>query len=155
MFPAVPTYGPAPDRALRMPAMRPAGILALLLIAVSAAHVRAQTPTPAATYTAQQADSGKVVYERSCASCHGAMQEGGEGPPLKGASFLYAWNGQSAPGLIRFVQSNMPMSAPGSLSEASATAVTAYLLSINGVKASSAPLNRATTAVVLVPPPSN
>ena len=81
------------------------------------------------------ARDGKAVYDKACAACHGADLRGaGESPPLKGAPFLANWKGRKAGDLYTFVHQNMPVGAPGSLSEGDYRAVVAYVLQANGAK---------------------
>ena len=117
------------------------------------ALVSAQTAgPPAASFTAAQAENGKMVFEQTCAGCHGADLTGGEGPPLTGAPFLYTWGGQTVAGLLKFVQANMPASSPGTLTPESALNVVSYVLSRNKIPAGNSPLTATSNAIVLVPP---
>jgi mono/diheme cytochrome c family protein len=107
---------------------------------------------PVASYTTAQADAGKVIFEQNCANCHGADLTGGEGPPLVGAPFLYNWNGQRVEGLIKFVQMNMPASAPGTLTPESSINAIAFILSRNKLAAGDNPLTANSSGIVLAPP---
>ena len=105
-----------------------------------------------ASYTTAQADKGKLVFDELCARCHSNDLTGGEGPPLLGQPLLYNWGGQPIAGLIRFVRTNMPMSAPGTLDEESAVNAVAYVLSRNRVAAGETPLALTSTGVLTIPP---
>jgi cytochrome c len=124
-----------------------------LLAATPLASAAQAAARPAASYTTAQAEQGKLVFDETCARCHSGDLTGGEGPPLVGPALLYNWGGQPINGLIRFVQTNMPMSAPGTLDMESAINAVAYLLSRNRVAAGSTPLASTSTAPLTVPPP--
>jgi len=74
---------------------------------------------------------GAQIYATKCASCH---QSGGGGvalaiPPLWGAGAFNDGAGMARLGdMAGFVRYNMPQTAPGTLSEADAFAVAAYVL---------------------------
>ena len=90
-------------------------------------------------YSADQAAQGKDLFAGKCASCHGADLNGGEmAPPLVGGMFLGDWVGQSADDLFTRIHTTMPANDPGSLSNAQAAQVMAYILSVNQFPAGSA-----------------
>jgi cytochrome c len=125
------------------------------LTAVSPLPSAAQSGPPSnpASYTTAQAERGKMVFDETCSRCHSSDLSGGEGPPLLGQPLLYNWGGQRISGLIRFVQTNMPMSAPGTLEMQTAVDVVAYVLSRNRVAPGDTPLSSTSTGVLIVPPP--
>ena len=87
-------------------------------------------------YTAAQADRGKALYGKQCASCHGAGLDGsGQAPPLTGADFKGDWNGQTADDLFEKMQTSMPADRPGQLSREQNADILAFLLSSNGFPA--------------------
>jgi mono/diheme cytochrome c family protein len=89
-------------------------------------------------YMAGQADRGKSLYGKSCASCHGAsLRGGGAAPPLAGADFRAGWNGQTAGDLFEKIQATMPADQPGSLSREQNAAILAFMLASNGFPAGS------------------
>lgn len=89
-------------------------------------------------YNQQQADRGKTVYGKECASCHGAALDGsGAAPPLAGADFKGNWNGQSVNDLFDKIQTTMPADQPGRLSREQNAAILAFLLLSNGFPAGS------------------
>jgi mono/diheme cytochrome c family protein len=88
----------------------------------------------AGAYTATQAASGATVYTQSCAQCHGANLQGDSGPPLSGPTFSQAYGTSTAAQLYDFISHQMPLNAPGSLSQQQYLDVAAYMLSRNGIQ---------------------
>ena len=97
------------------------------------------TGLPAGQGTAR---AGRMVYERQCRACHGAS--GTEGPndalaggagSLASATPLRTVNSfwPHATTLFDYVRRAMPYTAPGSLSNDELYAVTAYVLSLDGI----------------------
>ena len=127
---------------------------ALALSTFSAAVASAQAAAPGrASYTQAQADSGYVVFESTCASCHGSDLSGATASPLMGAPFRYNWDGKFTNALITHIRQNEPNSKPGTTDEATATLLVAYILSVNGVAAGDVPLSLANRAIIVIPPP--
>jgi|SRR5690606_24939682 len=94
----------------------------------------AQAPSASVgIFTVEQADRGATVFSSNCAGCHGADLSGGFGPSL--APLGEHWQGQSLGALFRFVSSNMPFSAPGSLAAEEYLDVVAFVLRSNGYPA--------------------
>lgn len=85
-----------------------------------------------------QIESGAAVFAASCARCHGAAAEGGQGPALD-APTLAGY--RSADRLVRFVSVSMPDDAPGSLSEQEYYDVIAFLLDLNGMNSAGVPVD--------------
>lgn len=86
-------------------------------------------------YASVQADQGKAIYVKSCATgCHG-LNLAGAGPALSlaGPDFLGRWNGIPLGELFKRIRTTMPKTDPGSLSDEQAAALVAYLLSANGL----------------------
>jgi cytochrome c5 len=87
-------------------------------------------------YTSDQADRGKAIYLQTCAGCHGAGLLGNdEVTPLKGPHFMSDWDTQTVADLVARIHNTMPLDNPGSVSSASATDVTAFLLQSNDIPA--------------------
>ena len=99
------------------------------------ADLRLAQGVPAATgpYTASQAERGKVVYEQSCSTCHGASLRGGANefaaPALAGPFFYEKWSGRPLEEFFRYAVENMPPDQTR-LSEAAYLDVTAYILQV-------------------------
>ncbi len=90
-----------------------------------------------ATFTANQAAQGGAVFAANCATCHAANLAGGAGPALVGKAFHASLDTNYKDGfqLYDFIAKQMPLNAPGSLSQANYLAVTAYVMSKNDVPA--------------------
>ena len=119
------------------------GLLAAVLIQSPADAQRPpRGPTgPFASFTAEQAAEGKTVYAQQCGNCHGRNLSGSEfATPLNGNAFSLNWGGKSADALFTFIKTRMPPAAAGSLSAENAAGVVAYLLQVNGAKATDTPL---------------
>lgn len=98
-------------------------------------------PSSSGWYTKAQAASGSKVYQNACAGCHGAQLQGGGGPALVGKQFWLTYGGKKVSTLWSNVHTEMPMSAPGSVSARNSTNVMAFLLQKNGVAAGTTPLD--------------
>jgi mono/diheme cytochrome c family protein len=92
-------------------------------------------------YTSAQAVNGAKAYQNACASCHGAKLQGGMAPALVGKQFWLTYGGKKVSTLWSDVHTQMPMSAPGSVSAKKSIDIMAFLLQKNGVPAGSTPLN--------------
>ena len=121
-----------------------AGALALGAAAsLWASHAGAQTkPGP---FTDTQAQAGQAVYNSRCASCHEA---GGETVRLIGAGFTDLWRTRTTRDLYTRIKTTMPLSNPGSLSDAETASVAAYILKGNGAAAGSAGFTPATDVAI-------
>ncbi|MCC7384832.1 MAG: c-type cytochrome [Deltaproteobacteria bacterium] len=97
-----------------------------------------------ATFT-EQAELGQELYGESCAKCHGAGGEGGQGPrlvglaqgalPLDPPATAQKRTGKfvTVADVAAFVTVNMPGDAPGSLSEDEYLEILAFDLKANGI----------------------
>jgi mono/diheme cytochrome c family protein len=115
-----------------------------LVLGASVMALKAQAPAKniaSGVFSADQAASGKTLYDNKCAMCHGADLTGGEmAPPLSGGMFITNWSGQSLGDLFVRIHTTMPANDPGSLNNAEVTQVIAYILSFNQFPAGSAAL---------------
>jgi alcohol dehydrogenase (cytochrome c) len=86
-------------------------------------------------FTASQAERGKVTYNNSCSTCHGANLDDGEfGPALKGASFQKKWGAQSSAELFSYMVQKMPPAHPGRFRGQIYADLEAYILQANGLE---------------------
>src|SRR3984893_8611134 len=103
---------------------------------------------------------GREVFDQQCAACHGAKGEGGVGDRLVGGQGTLAapkpvktvgsyW--PYAPTLFDYIRRAMPQNAPQSLSNDDVYAVSAYILSLNGLVAADATLDAKSLAAIRMP----
>src|ERR1700682_1899735 len=126
--------------------------LAIGIASLGAMHVAlggaAQSPrdtNPASRprlFTEAQATSGKAIYERSCAACHGAVLLDGTAPRLAGPAFQASWGDPrvTLDDLFFIIRTTMPPQASSTLSPQDRAAVFAYILSANGYPSGPSPL---------------
>lgn len=103
---------------------------------------------------------GKQIYDERCAACHLETGEGDIGDRLVGGQGTLAsekpiktigsyW--QYATTLYDYIHRAMPQDSPQSLKPDEVYAVTAYLLSLNGVVADGTRLDAASLAAIVMP----
>lgn len=87
-------------------------------------------------FTAEQAAAGKSAFNANCAVCHGnTLTNGTFAPPLGGEYFHNRWLGQTVRAFYDHAR-NMPPAAPASLQDDAYADIVAYVLEMNGYKAS-------------------
>jgi S-disulfanyl-L-cysteine oxidoreductase SoxD len=102
---------------------------------------QADSSTRDGVYTAEQAQQGKVLYEKQCAACHGiALLGSGKNAPLVGNVFLDKWTDQTMADLFMKTNATMPASAPGTMTPDETSQVLAYILSENKFHSGQKPL---------------
>jgi alcohol dehydrogenase (cytochrome c) len=90
---------------------------------------------PIGALTDAQAQSGRAIYNRNCAGCHGVNFEGsGDAPSLAGGTFMLKWGPKMVSELFGEILQTMPPANPGSLGELAALNATAYILQRNGAQ---------------------
>ena len=103
---------------------------------------------------------GSEVFNQQCAACHGAKGEGGVGDRLVGGQGTLGtpkpvrtvgsyW--PYAPTLFDYIRRAMPQNAPQSLSNDDVYAVSAYILSLNGLLPADATLDAKALAAIRMP----
>lgn len=106
------------------------------------------------------ATEGRPIFDKLCASCHGAAGRGGTAEELisepghlteDAASKAIGPYWPFATTLFDFTRRSMPPNAPGSLTPDQLYAVTAYLLAANKVIAETDEMNAKTLAAVKMP----
>lgn len=109
-----------------------------MLMLVAAVTLRAQSPTSVkdGVYTKAQAERGKGVFEKNCASCHSLVPKGkvtsdSPGPDLAGDDFLTHESGKPAWAVARVIKDTMPNDFSMEMTEPIALDLTAYILQVN------------------------
>lgn len=81
-------------------------------------------------YSKQQAQRGRQLYGRQCASCHSpSLQGSGEAPGLVGGDFAVNWDGKTVAELSERIRVSMPGNDPGSLTAQQTIDIVAFMLS--------------------------
>ena len=110
------------------------------------------TSAQQASYTDQQADMGISVYQAACADCHlENLQGSGTAPQLAGTNFRNSWGGRPAAQVLQYIRSSMPPGAERSLTDDEYSAITAYIMSQNGIDPGTTPLTFASEGGLAIP----
>lgn len=134
-----------------MPTLRPrlslvVAVAAAALIAPRVAPRAEATTTSApdtAVYSDSQAARGRQWYESQCQRCHPADD-------MRSEDFKVKWNGQRALDLFAIISSTMPEEEPGTLTRNTYVDIVAYLMKLNGIAATAAPLADTEAALAAV-----
>lgn len=78
-----------------------------------------------ATFTEEQADRGRDIFRAQCTECHYSSE-------FSDSQFKFKWSRRSAGNLYEMIQSQMPETAPGSLTPEETVDLVSYILSMNG-----------------------
>ncbi len=99
-------------------------------------------PSAAQTYTAEQADHGRLVFAEVCSKCHGSSLEGDAAPALSGPEFRAAWSDgrTTVDDLHYIITSSMPPRGMARLTDEQYVDVLAFILRENGVPSGGDPL---------------
>ena len=125
-----------------------AGIVILACATLAAQPSQPARSSASGVYTAGQASAGEKIYFDKCATCHGGDLGGIErAPALAGSAFVESWQGRDLRRLRDRLET-MPPTAPGSLSDADAASLMAFLLRASDMPAGLAamPTDRAELA---------
>jgi mono/diheme cytochrome c family protein len=120
------------------------------LIVAAALTTNSLSAQGSGVYTADQATAGKTIFDAQCSLCHGSNLEGGTGPQLAGSDFIGKWSGQTADDLRDFIQTQMPLTSPGSLKPDQVLAVLSYILQKNKYPAGDTALTAAAAKKVKI-----
>jgi mono/diheme cytochrome c family protein len=107
-------------------------------VSVAGAPIQlAQNTMTPVSYTREQADRGKIRFEKDCVDCHGKDLQGGlnGGAPLRGGKFDQDFGGGPASALFLFMSTQMPPNDPGRFSAEVYADLMAYVLKRNGYQA--------------------
>jgi alcohol dehydrogenase (cytochrome c) len=91
-------------------------------------------------YSSEQAAQGAALFKQKCAVCHGAKLQGGAGPSLVGNQFFLRYRGKPLSALWSTIHTEMPLTAPSTLSSAQSLALVAFILQQNGFPAGPSPI---------------
>ncbi len=116
----------------------------LAVVAALPAVVGAQAPAIEriwdGAFTNAQAERGKQIFDKSCATCHGPMLEGVRAPSLRGDRFVKAWDFRTIDTLFVKIRDTMPPNAFNSVNNDMKLDLIAFLLQQNGFPAGAAEL---------------
>jgi alcohol dehydrogenase (cytochrome c) len=93
------------------------------------------------SFLSAQAERGLNLYVNKCASCHGPSLQGGSGTPLAGAPFQSRWSNRALRDLLYVISTQMPLNAPGSLSDDEDFDLLAFILHKNDYPSGPVPLD--------------
>lgn len=91
-------------------------------------------------YSTQQAEQGATLFKQKCAVCHGANLQGGAGPTLVGTQFFLRYKGKPLSVLWSTIHTEMPLTAPSTLTAPESLALVAFILQKNGFPAGASPI---------------
>src|SRR5215470_15634595 len=104
-------------------------IVAAFMVAGSVAlSVQTSQTVNDGIYTDQQAMRGQALYQKRCATCHGANLAGRTGPPLTGDDFLSNWDTHPLLDLANKIFKTMPRDDTGQLTPQESADLLAYIL---------------------------
>jgi mono/diheme cytochrome c family protein len=118
-------------------------VTSVLGIAVLSAAVANGPSTKDGAFTAEQAERGKAVYDKSCVNCHQADFY---------RERLSRWQGKSVEQLFESVSTTMPADNVGALLTSEYVDVLAYIFSVTGSPAGTEELTSDNMGAVTVGP---
>jgi mono/diheme cytochrome c family protein len=131
------------------------GVIAVALIVWTTAltHAQGTRTVRDGVYTDAQAARGQAIYQKQCASCHGAKLEGLQGPPLVAEVFLSHWTPQPLSDLAGKIRNTMPAGASGTLTPQQSSDLVAFILKSGGFPAGKTDLaaDEATLGTIMWP----
>ena len=95
--------------------------------------VPAVSATAMASFTDGQADLGREVFRSQCTECHASSE-------FSDAQFKFKWSRRHVGSLYQMIQTQMPETAPGSLSDDETVNLVSYILRMNGFEPGDAEL---------------
>lgn len=105
------------------------------VVALSHSALRAQTATKSVwdgVYTEAQATRGAETYKTACTRCHLPTLKGkDDAAPLVGTEFMDSYKNKLVNALYNKIRTSMPDDDPGSLTDAQAADVIAYIFQFN------------------------
>src|SRR5690349_1083757 len=102
--------------------------------------------TSEGVFTEAQAQAGRTAYAANCGGCHQQNLSGsGDQVPLAGTTFMASWGRRPIKEFYDDIRANMPYGRAGSLDATTYQNITAFILSANGAKPGSKPLDGTST----------
>ena len=103
-------------------------------------------------YTSAQAERGRALYEKKCASCHGAQLEGASAAALSGSRFMGKWGqgNHNVDELYYITRTQMPYGAGNSLTPQQYIDIIAHVLRVNGYAAGARELPPSSTELASI-----
>src|SRR5579859_2996736 len=127
---------------------KPATVVAVLVTAATVAFWAAATSAQnrvAGPFNATQVEGGRAAYVVNCQSCHTDNLSGsGEAVPLAGRAFLAGFGDKTTKELFDTIKTEMPLGAPGRLSDEAYTDIVAFMLHASGAATGTTALTPAT-----------
>lgn len=93
--------------------------------ATEAAQTAAAGATAMTSFTDDQADRGREVFRSQCTECHSSSE-------FSDSQFKFKWSRRHAGSLYQMIQTQMPETAPGSLTDEETVDLVSYILRMNG-----------------------
>src|SRR5688572_20139266 len=126
------------------------GCAMIIVTAQQPSPAAAPAPAQGASYTAQQAERGRVAYQSNCSGCHGPNLDDGpsDAPPLTGVNFVTFWGTRSVSDLFNYIMDTMPPATPGALGDETTVNVVAYILQRLGAPAGATELTSGATTTL-------
>jgi quinoprotein glucose dehydrogenase len=122
-------------------------LVCVLALIVMPAAIDAAAPTQTGkttldgVYTQEQANRGKAAVESHCAMCHQIDLAGGQGPALKGQTFMGHYVDGDLGALFSRIKTSMPRGNVGGLSDDMYIDIVAYILQANAFPSGNAELS--------------
>lgn len=88
----------------------------------------------AVSFTDAQADRGREVFRGQCTECHASSE-------FSDSQFKFKWSRRHAGALYDLIQTQMPETAPGSLTDDETVDLVSYILRMNGFAPGAAELS--------------
>lgn len=108
-----------------------------------------------AVFTKAQADGAKAQYEKMCADCHpftAAAKKKPKDIPLGEEPFFEEWTGRPVSELANLIALTMPNDGSGTVTDAEALDLVAFILHKNGAPAGSKKLTKQSASAVIERP---
>jgi len=102
--------------------------------AADAGSAAATASASMVSFTDDQADRGREVFRSQCTECHASSE-------FSDSQFKFKWSRRHAGSLYQMIQTQMPETAPGSLTDEETVDLVSYILRMNGFEPGGAELS--------------